>query len=84
LQKSKIGKARFWVRGLVISPPIFYFWERAFPLEFSEKKLAGTLGLDPLPRDRQYIYMQPRGDYIFQKPMMHITNPQLGGIELNE
>jgi hypothetical protein len=23
------------------------------------------------PRDRQYIYMQPGGDYVFQKPMMH-------------
>jgi hypothetical protein len=22
------------------------------------------------PRDRQYIYMQPGGDYVFQKPMM--------------
>jgi hypothetical protein len=37
--KSKIGKARFWVRGLAISPPNFFeFWERAFLLEFSEKK----------------------------------------------
>ncbi len=37
--KSKIGTARFWVRGLAISPPkFFYFWERAFPLEFSEEK----------------------------------------------
>jgi hypothetical protein len=27
------------------------------------------------PRDRQYIYMQPSGDYVFQKPMMHpLTN----------
>jgi hypothetical protein len=35
---------------LAISPAKFFnFWERAFPLEFSEKKtLAGTLGLDPL------------------------------------
>jgi hypothetical protein len=23
------------------------------------------------PRDRQYIYLQPGGDYVFQKPMMH-------------
>jgi hypothetical protein len=48
--KSKIGKVRFWVRGLAISPPNFFdFWERAFPLEFSEeKKMAGNLGLDPL------------------------------------
>ncbi len=22
------------------------------------------------PRDRQYIYLQPGGDYVFQKPMM--------------
>jgi hypothetical protein len=37
--KSKIGKARSWVRRLAISPPIFFdFWEIAFPLEFSEKK----------------------------------------------
>jgi hypothetical protein len=35
--KSKIGEARFWVRGLAISPPKFLdFWESAFPLEFSE------------------------------------------------
>jgi hypothetical protein len=24
------------------------------------------------PRDRQYIYMQPGGDYIFQKSMMQV------------
>jgi hypothetical protein len=24
------------------------------------------------PRDRQYIYMQPSGDYVFQKPMMQL------------
>jgi hypothetical protein len=37
--KSKIGEARFWVRGLAISPPKFsHFWERVFPLELSEKK----------------------------------------------
>jgi hypothetical protein len=47
--KSKIGEARFWVRGLAISPTKFFnFWERAFSLEFSEKqKMAGNLGLDP-------------------------------------
>jgi hypothetical protein len=24
------------------------------------------------PRDRQYIYMQPGGDHVFQKPMMQL------------
>ncbi len=42
--KSKIGKARFWVRGLAISP---HFWERVFPLEFSEKKTGGKSWAGP-------------------------------------
>jgi hypothetical protein len=46
--KSKIGKVRCRVLGLTISPPNFLiFWERTFPLEFSEKKLARNLGLVP-------------------------------------
>jgi hypothetical protein len=30
------------------------------------------------PRDRQYIYLQPGGDHVFQKPMMQvpIDHPQ--------
>jgi hypothetical protein len=36
--KLKIGKARFWVHGLAISPPKFFnFGERAFLLEFYKK-----------------------------------------------
>jgi len=48
--KSEIGEARFLMRGLAISPPRFSrFCERAFPPDFFEKKkLAGTLGVDPL------------------------------------
>jgi hypothetical protein len=37
-------------RSCHVPTQIFDFWERAFPLEFSEKKLAGTLGQDPLLR----------------------------------
>ena len=50
--KSEIGEARFLLRGLAISPPRFLrFCERAFPSDFFEKKkLAGTLGVDPLPQ----------------------------------
>jgi hypothetical protein len=51
--KSEIGEARFLMRGLAISPPRFSrFCKRAFPPDFFEKKkkLAGTLGLEPLPQ----------------------------------
>jgi hypothetical protein len=38
-----------WGQTYSITTLCFEFWERAFPLEFSErKKLAGTLGQDPL------------------------------------
>ena len=48
--KSKIGEARFLLRGLAISPPGFSrFCKRVFPPDFFEKKkLAGTLGGHPL------------------------------------
>ena len=37
------------MRGLAISPPRFSkYCEIAIPPEFSEKKLAGDLGLEPL------------------------------------
>ena len=49
--KSKIGEARFLLRGLAISPPGFSrFCKRVFPPDFFEKKikLVGTLGGHPL------------------------------------
>ncbi len=33
------------------------------------------------PRDRQYIYMQPGGDYVFQKPMMQFPVEHLWQFE---
>ncbi len=33
------------------------------------------------PRDRQYIYMQPGGDYVFQKPMMQVPTDHLWQFE---
>jgi hypothetical protein len=42
---SKIGEARFWERGLTISPPEFL---KYFPVRIFRKKMAGEDPLDPL------------------------------------
>ena len=57
---SKISEVRFLMRGLAISPPRFSkFCERANPPEFSKKKLAGNLELEPLVWDRHESLMKP-------------------------